>query len=256
MAWRSSGRTNSELVSNLVSTGIITSTPVARAMASVDRAHYVSQPSTAYFDTPQPIGYGATISAPHMHAHALQNLAPFLVAGNKVLDVGSGSGYCLAVFHHLVSPGSRGLSGAGDGAGDGDDKGIGDEATAATRGKVVGIEHIGELVDWSKDNLVKDGLKAALDAAEIQVFKGDGRMGRPDAGPFDAIHVGAASPQMPQALVDQLHAPGRMFIPVDSDQGYGQDVWQVDKDRHGNVHQTRLFGVNYVPLTDEHKQRR
>jgi len=119
----------------------------------------------------RPIGHGATISAPHMvkipllhtiilsnpsrfylfikHAYAAEHLLPYLNPGSKVLDVGSGSGYLVAVLHHLVSPG----------------------------GKVVGIDHIQELVDWSKDNLRRDGLGPALDNGEITMIAGDGRQG-------------------------------------------------------------------------------
>ncbi|KAN0060594.1 hypothetical protein ACQY0O_007246 [Thecaphora frezii] len=234
MAWRSSGATNEELVSNLVHHGLLTSPRLAGAMASVDRAHYVPDTASAYLDSPQTIGYGATISAPHMHAHAFENLAAFLQPGNRVLDVGSGSGYCVAVFHRLVSPG----------------------ASTAASGKVVGIDHIQELVDQSRTNLVKDGFGAALSSGNVELVKGDGREGWEPEAPYDVIHVGAAAPKMPQPLIDQLKAPGRMFIPVNSSDGYGQDVWQVDKDAQSIVTKTKLFEVNYVPLTDEHKQRR
>lgn len=60
------------------------------------------------------------------------------------------------------------------------------------------------------------------------------------AAPYDAIHVGAAAPTLPEALVSQLASPGRMFIPVGED---AQSVWQVDKDEHGNVTKKVLFGV-------------
>ena len=65
-------------------------------------------------------------------------------------------------------------------------------------------------------------------------------LGSPEDGPFDAIHVGAAAPTLPEALVEQLASPGRMFIPVGTD---SQSVLQVDKDEKGNVTKTKLFGV-------------
>jgi protein-L-isoaspartate O-methyltransferase len=67
-------------------------------------------------------------------------------------------------------------------------------------------------------------------------------------GPYDAIHVGAAADEIPQPLLDQLKAPGRMFIPVE--EGYSQYIYQVDKDKDGNVKRLRKEGVMYVPLTD------
>lgn len=223
MAWRSSGRTNSELIANLASHGVLKSEIVKPAMARVDRASYVRDRSSAYEDAPQRIGYGATISAPHMHAYAVETLLPFLKPGAKVLDVGSGSGYLLAIFHHIVGE----------------------------SGKVVGIEHVPELVDWAIENLRKDGLGDALDAKQIEVLVGDGRQGCPEKGPFDAIHVGAAAPNVPSSLVEHLASPGRMFIPVGV---YMQDVLQVDKDQNGGVTQLPIMSVSYVPLTDRDKQ--
>ena len=113
-------------------------------------------------------------------------------------DVGSGSGYLLGILHQLVSPG----------------------------GRVVGIEHVQELVDASLVSLRRDGLGPALDDGSIAVICGDGRKGSPERGPFDAIHVGAAPPSMPEALVEQLARPGRMFIPVGS-MDETQYIWQA-----------------------------
>ncbi|OBZ67956.1 Protein-L-isoaspartate(D-aspartate) O-methyltransferase [Grifola frondosa] len=225
MAWRCTGATNAELIKNLARSQIIKSDRALAAMNKVDRAHYVLWKDEAYQDSPQPIGYDATISAPHMHAHATENLIPFLKPGARVLDVGSGSGYLCAIFYHLVA---------------GDPKVTGG-------GKVVGIEHIPQLVEWSVGNLRKDGLGAAVDEGRIEMVAGDGRQGYAKEGPYDAIHVGAAAPTMPKALVDQLARPGRMFIPV----GIGsQQIIQVDKDEEGRVTETALFDVMYVPLTD------
>ncbi|PSR77787.1 hypothetical protein PHLCEN_2v7710 [Hermanssonia centrifuga] len=154
MAWRSSGTSSVELVSNMAKNGMIESEQVSTAMCRADRANYVLDKAAAYEDSPQYIGYDATISAPHMHAHAVQNLLPFLKPGNRVLDVGSGSGYLVAVLHHLVSE------------------------SPDTPGKVVGIEHIPELVKFSVENLKKDGLGDALKDGIIEMLAGDGRKGK------------------------------------------------------------------------------
>ncbi|KAI0728511.1 protein-L-isoaspartate O-methyltransferase [Fomitopsis betulina] len=229
MAWRCSGASNAELISNMAKHGLVISERVQAAMEKVDRAHYVRNPREAYQDSPQRIGHGATISAPHMHAHAVEYLLPFLHPGSRVLDVGSGSGYLSAVLHYLVT-----------------------DLDSDASGTVVGIDHIPELVDWSKTNLQRDGLGVALESGHLKMIVGDGRQCFAEAGPFDAIHVGAAAPTMPQPLVDQLARPGRMFIPVGEDK---QLVVQVDKDAEGKVTQKELFGVMYVPLTDQAKQR-
>lgn len=79
------------MVENLQSYGVITSDEVAKAMEAVDRGVFVTEPSSAYVDSPMSIGYNATISAPHMHAMCLQLLEKNLKPGMRVLDVGSGS---------------------------------------------------------------------------------------------------------------------------------------------------------------------
>ncbi|TEB34048.1 protein-L-isoaspartate O-methyltransferase [Coprinellus micaceus] len=223
MAWRCSGASNAELVANLRSGGIMKSDSVAKAMGDTDRANYVPNKRHAYDDSPQSIGYGATISAPHMHAYASEHLLPYLRPSARVLDVGSGSGYLVAVFAHLVGP----------------------------SGKVVGIEHVPELVEWSEKNLRTDGLSKSLDDKSIEMIAGDGRKGYEQGGPYDVIHVGAAAPTVPQELIDQLASPGRMFIPVGT---YMQSIEQIDKDANGKVTREQVMDVRYVPLTDKEKQ--
>ncbi|KAL7008157.1 hypothetical protein EMMF5_002339 [Cystobasidiomycetes sp. EMM_F5] len=97
MAWRCSGSSNDQLVDNLYNAGIIRSTRIREAMKATDRKHYVAKADDPYMDAPQYIGHNATISAPHMHAHALEHLAEHLQPGAKVLDVGCGSGELTAL---------------------------------------------------------------------------------------------------------------------------------------------------------------
>jgi protein-L-isoaspartate(D-aspartate) O-methyltransferase len=168
---------------------------VIAAMRAVDRGAYC--PSKPYEDRPQRIGFGITISAPHMHAHALQELAAHLQPGAKVLDVGCGSGYLTACFAELV----RG--GGGDGGG---------------RGHAYGIDHIGGLVDLSAANM-QQGNPSSLEEGDASLLVADGFEGLPSHAPFDVIHVGAAAPVLPGALVEQLAPGGKLFIPVGPDGG-------------------------------------
>ncbi|GHJ86454.1 hypothetical protein NliqN6_2856 [Naganishia liquefaciens] len=227
MAWTCTGRSNEELIDKLRKAGLINSRRVASAMSQTDRRHYVPEKEYAYQDSPQPIGFNATISAPHMHAHALEDLEDFLRPGMRVLDVGCGSGYLTAVMHRMVSP-----------------------TDSDIKGTVIGIDHLSGLTDLSVRNLKNDGVETGSGKG-IEIVTGDGRNGWSLGAPYDAIHVGAAASTLPPALVDQLKSPGRMFIPVGSSE---QAIWRVDKAKDGTLTKTELFGVRYVPLTDKKAQ--
>lgn len=167
----------------------ITDPRVIASMQVVDRGAYCQ--SNAYEDCPQRIGYNITISAPHMHATALQELAPNLVPGAKVLDVGCGSGYLVSCFAELVR---------GNG------------------GHAYGIDHIDGLVELSEKNMMR-GNPAYLEDGDASLYVADGFKGLPAHAPFDAIHVGAAAAVLPDDLVAQLAPGGKLFIPVGPDGG-------------------------------------
>ena len=160
-----------------------------------------------------------------MHASACESLLPFLKPGSKVLDVGSGSGYLTHVLAELVKP----------------------------EGTVVGVDHIQPLVDMSTANTRKsrEG-RDLMDNGGIKYIKADGRLGYLDGGPYDAIHVGAAAADFHQGLIDQLKAPGRLFIPVE--EHFMQHIYVIDKNEDGSVTKKKEYGVQYVPLTDAPKE--
>ncbi|CAI5464551.1 unnamed protein product [Closterium sp. Yama58-4] len=223
MSWTCHGDSNSEMVDKLLRSGIVQSERIAEAMKQIDRADYVLTKSTAYDDSPQPIGFNVTISAPHMHGYCLAFLENHLQPGNRVLDVGSGSGYLTAVMALLVGP----------------------------TGRAVGVEHIPELVERSRAAVRAGRAAELMEGGQLSIHEADGREGYPDAGPYDAIHVGAAAPELPQALVDQLKPGGRMVIPVGR---FMQDLEVIDKGADGAVTRTTAMGVRYVPLTAKEKQ--
>lgn len=243
MAWRSHGTSNAGLVAALAKNGIVTSPLVRGAMAAVDRGHFVRAGTDAYFDAPAPIGCGATISAPHMHAHCLELLADKLTPSARVLDVGSGTGILLAYFAAACAKAA-----ASAGAGAGADASSAGNGAAPAGFRIFGVEHVDELAQWSKLNLDSDpASKDAFAAGAISVATGDGRLGLPGEAPFDVIHVGAAAPSRPDALIAQLAAGGRLIAPVGSD---SQELIAYDKSADGaSVRERVLMGVQYVPLT-------
>ncbi|QSL64487.1 hypothetical protein MERGE_001788 [Pneumocystis wakefieldiae] len=219
MAWHCSGKTHMELVENLKKANIIKSERVYQTMLSTDRALFC--PSMAYEDAPQYIGYGATISAPHMHAISACLLEDSLRPGSKALDIGCGSGYFVALLAKMIQPG----------------------------GTVVGVEHIKELAEQAKENLRKmPDTDEMLKDGRIKIICADGRLGYPEEGPYDVCHVGACAKEIYQTLKDQLKEEGRMVIPVGDD--YEQYIINVYKDINSRITAERLFQVRYVPLTD------
>eukprot|EP00033_Pygsuia_biforma_P002558 GCRY01002830.1.p1 GENE.GCRY01002830.1~~GCRY01002830.1.p1 ORF type:complete len:281 (+),score=17.43 GCRY01002830.1:130-972(+) len=221
MCWRSSGNTYKELLDHLHENHIIKHDDVHSALLNVDRKFFTKQ--LPYEDSPQPIGYSATISAPHMHAWCMELLRPQLSEGTRALDVGSGSGYLSAVMSEFMGPDTL----------------------------VVGIEHVPELVKLSNENVARSN-PHLLESGRLKFVTGDGRKGYQSEGPYNAIHVGAAATEIPHALVEQLAPGGRLIIPVGG--SYGQDLIQVDKDSSGHVTQKRITGVIYVPLCDLERQ--
>ena len=150
---------------------------VLSAMLRVPRDRFVPEADRerAYEDHPLPIGDGQTISQPYVVALMLESLQ--LSPNNKVLEVGTGSGYATALLAELA-------------------------------GEVFSIERHPALAENSRKVLT------TLGYSNVKVFTGDGSLGLPEAAPFDAILVSAASPEVPPELVRQLGEAGRMIIPV------------------------------------------
>jgi len=217
MSWICHGHTYDELVSNLQHHGILTSPEAAAAMSKIDRKLFVPAGGQPYDDSPQVIGHGATISAPHMHGYCLSLLADHLKPGMSVLDVGSGSGYLTAVFALMVGE----------------------------TGQTVGVERIPELVERSIEAIKQTPAQFLLEKGSLSLHVKDGKEGYPNRAPYNAIHVGAAAPELPESLVQQLKPGGRMVIPVGK---LSQDLVIVNKLLDGTVQKTVEMGVRYVPL--------
>ncbi|MGB8216542.1 MAG: protein-L-isoaspartate O-methyltransferase [Candidatus Methanoperedens sp.] len=167
----------SRLIEELRQHGI--SERVLDAMKSVPRHIFVpeNEKKNAYADYPLPIGWGQTISAPHMVAIMCDNLD--IQDGMKILEIGAGSGYHAAVM-----------------------------AVLAGSGHIYTVERIEGLAQFARDNLKKAGI------TNVTVIVDDGSLGLAGYAPYDRISVAAASPEILETLTDQLKKGGKLVIPV------------------------------------------
>jgi protein-L-isoaspartate(D-aspartate) O-methyltransferase len=176
------------LIKDLMLQGYIVSEKVRRAFEKVPREEFVPENyrEYAYVDTPLPIGYDQTISAPHMVAIMTERLE--LDEGMIVLEVGTGSGYQAAIIAEIIDPESRGI------------------------GHVVSIEFIPELAEFARKNLIKTGFYD-----RVSIIVGDGGLGTfENKMIYDRIIVTAASPKIPKKLLSQLKINGIMVVPIGS----------------------------------------
>lgn len=181
---------------------------VLAALAVVPRERFVPEGlrDRAYADTPLPIGAGQTISQPLMVA--LMAAALDLSPGERVLEVGSGSGYAAAVLSRLAR-------------------------------EVVAVERIAELREGSKKALQDCGFD------NVRVVAASDRLGHAELAPYEAIMVSAGAPHVPRALLDQLTEHGRLVVPVGAPRH--QELVRVTRTSHG-LELARLGACAFVPL--------
>ena len=207
------------LVESLTDRRILTKPEVIRAMLKVPRHKFVPKDaeSSAYMDSPLSIGLGQTISAPHMNAMMCEYLE--LKEGDKVLEIGTGSGYHAALCAELVAPkGSK------------------------NPGHVFTLERHEKLVKNAKRSLEITGY-----GNDVTVIHGDGTLGYPEQAPYDKILVTAASPsKIPIPLRDQLKDGGILCIPAGS-KNFGQNLYIIKK-RKQEFKSKKITGVRFVPL--------
>ena len=162
----------------------------------------------AYGDHPLPIETGQTISQPYIVALMVE--AAGIKAGQRVLEVGSGSGYAAAVISRIAE-------------------------------RVVGVERHRELADLSRERL------AQLGFSNIEIVEGDGTLGWPAEAPYDAILVAASGREVPPSLVDQLAPGGRLVMPIGGP-GDVQRLILVTNNAEGRIDHRDLGAVRFVPL--------
>jgi len=190
------------------------SSKVLDAMRKVPREYFVpaGEEDLAYEDFPLPIGEGQTISQPFIVAYMADALG--LEGGEKVLEIGGGSGYAAAILAEIAD-------------------------------KVFTIERIAGLADRARQTLAKLGYD------NVTVRHGDGAAGWPEEAPFDAIVVAAGAPEVPEALSKQLAIGGHLVIPVGGATTY-QELIRITRLSEDEFRQEDLVPVRFVPLVSEH----
>jgi protein-L-isoaspartate(D-aspartate) O-methyltransferase len=191
----------------------ITEQHILDAFLEVPRDAFVSPEyaHAAYGDYPLPIEAGQTISQPYIVALMIQ--AGDIRSGDRVLEVGAGSGYAAAVISRIAE-------------------------------RVVAIERQHDLVEVARERIRRLGYD------NVEIVEGDGTKGCRDHAPFDAILAAASGSHVPRPLVEQLSPNGRIVMPV-GEPGWAQELIKVTKHEDGILRQQNLGGVRFVPLIGE-----
>ncbi|MFB0558636.1 MAG: protein-L-isoaspartate O-methyltransferase [Candidatus Bathyarchaeia archaeon] len=207
-------RERMEKVKWLAEQGFLRSRRIASAMLKVSRELFIPEKyrDYAYLEVPLPLpGRNATISCPHSYPLFYEALE--LKAGERFLEVGSGSGYGAALAREIIGEG----------------------------GKVVTLEIDEETYEFARANLERTGY------GDVLIFLGDGSLGCPSHGPYDKVCVTASCPRIPDPLIYQLDLGGRLIAPVGSPRST-QDLVLLEKKRDGTWETKPIDKVLYVPL--------
>ncbi len=184
---------------------------IRKAIAATPRDQFVpaAQQPSAYGDSALPIGCRQTISQPFIVALMTELLEP--EARDKILEIGTGSGYQAAILARLVS-------------------------------HVYSVEIVEPLARLARDRL------QAIAVSNVTVVAGNGAEGLPQYAPFDKVIITAASPEIPAAIVEQLRPGGRIVAPL-GEAGYGQQLAVLEKTASGELRQRDVLAVTFVPFT-------
>ncbi|NTW13910.1 MAG: protein-L-isoaspartate O-methyltransferase [Candidatus Moranbacteria bacterium] len=204
----------SRLINMLITQGYLKSDILIEAFSNVHREEFVPEEFAEEGETniPLPIGYGQTVSQPLTVAVMLELLD--IKKGQKVLDIGSGSGWSSSLLAHAV----------------------GEE------GRVVAIERIPELYDFGKKNIDKFGF---VNLGRVKCVLGDGSKGYPEEAPYDRILVSASVEEIPESYKKQLAIGGKMVIPIYNALAY------VEKRGDDDFYVERFPGFVFVPLVEK-----
>lgn len=199
-----------EMVDRQIAARDVTDPLVLAAMRRVPRHVFVpdAEQDAAYEDRPLRIGEGQTISQPYIVAHMTEAL--LLRGGERVLEIGTGSGYAAAVLAEIAAD-------------------------------VISVERLARLAAGARATLARAGY------GRVQVVVGDGTLGWPEAAPYDAIVVAAGGPSVPASLREQLTPGGRLVLPVGAEL-HGQSLMRITRAHDGADREEELSLVSFVPL--------
>lgn len=203
-------RLRDDMVHRQIAARGIRTPSILEAMRKVPREAFVpaAMQKNAYEDSPLPIGSRQTISQPYIVAFMLDALA--LDENDRVLEIGTGSGYAAAILARLAA-------------------------------KVVSIERIEELAESARETL------GELGCENVELVHGDGSKGWPEGAPYDAIVVAASGPRVPDSLQEQLAIGGRLVMPVGANRD-DQRLVRITRIAADRYNREDLTGVRFVPL--------
>ena len=203
-----------ELIQDLEKSGVLENNLIKEAFLKIDRADFVPdyEKFFAYENHPLDIGFGQTISQPYTVAFMLSLLSP--KPGEKILEIGAGSGWQTALLGYMVS------------------KKVG--------GKVIAIERIKELAEFAKKNI----LKYSLISKHIKIIVGNGALGYEKDSPYDKIIGAASGKNIPEAWKQQLKIGGKIVTPVE------ESIWEIYKKSKTNFEIKKYPGFVFVPLIE------
>lgn len=201
-------QSNAQLIEYLRKSGALRSGEIMDAFSKIDRIDFVPSAylAEAYGDYPIALGHAATLSQPSTVAFMLELLEP--EAGQKILDIGAGSGWTTALLAHIVGP----------------------------KGRVYGVEIVPALVVSGNNNIKK------YDLPQAAIKETGTKYGLPEEAPYDRILVSAAAEALPAELLGQLAVNGRMVIPIKN------AVQLIKKGHDGSIHKEEFPGFAFVPL--------
>jgi len=214
------------LVDNLIQRGYLKTPRIIEAFKKIKRENFLPSGSEdlAEIDDALPIGFGQTISQPLVVAFMLELLRP--EPGDKILDVGSGSGWTTGLLAEIVA--------APDGRASPEGRG--------ERGKVIAIELVPELKEFGEKNVARYNF---IEKGIAEFVCTDGSKGFKEEAPFDKILASAAAQKLPQAWKEQLKVGGKIVVPINS------SIWRFVKTGDSMFKEEEYSGFVFVPLIEE-----